>query len=155
MVLPANSQSAQAALHGVRVEGDAGIAQEPLKSLPVPQRITDRLAEGRARQDRLRRQPRLDARDHGARLRVPQPSEHGEPLIWPDLDGPCLDRVQRADLLDQLRGLRVMRLRLDEPAARVDPTEGEREGRWAVAALCPLVAQRLVCAVASTTAIRW
>src|SRR5439155_11450621 len=144
MVLPAYSQSAQTALHGVRVEGDTGVVQESLESLPVPQRIADRLAEGRTRQDRLRRQPRLDARHHGARLRVPQPSEHGEPLIWPDLAGPCFDRVQRADLLDQLRGLRVMRLRLDKPAARVDPTEGEREGRRAVAALCPFVAQRLV-----------
>src|SRR6266849_4671211 len=100
MVLPANSQSAQAALHGVRVEGDAGITQEPLESLPVPQRIADRLAARRARQDR-----------------------------------PRLDRVQRADLLDQRRGLRVMRLRLDEAAARVGPTEGERERRRAVAAL--------------------
>ncbi len=122
MVLPANSQSAQAALHGVRVEGDAGIAQEPLESLPVPQRIADRLAERRARQDRLRRQPGLDARDHRARLRVAQPGEHGQALLGPDLGRPRLDLVQRADLLDQHRGLRVMRLRLDAlPARRAAP----------------------------------
>src|SRR2546428_13181896 len=97
MVLPTNNHGAQSALDGIGVEGNAGVVEEPLESLPVPQRIADRLAERRAREDHLLREPRLDARDHGARLRVTQPGEYGQPLARLGLARPRLDLVQRSE----------------------------------------------------------
>src|SRR5436309_9077773 len=67
MVLPADCHGGQSALDSIGVERNAGFVEEALEPLPELQRMADRLAEHRAREDRLRREP-------GLPLRVPPAS---------------------------------------------------------------------------------
>src|SRR5439155_9085059 len=105
MVLPADRQGAQSALDGVGVEGNARVVEEALESVPMPQRVADRLAKRRAREDRLRREPSFDVRDHGARLGVAELAAQGQLLpglrrIRPRLDlvpEPVLKHLQKGE----------------------------------------------------------
>ena len=129
MILPADGDTTEGPLDSVRVQRDLRVFEEPHQPRPQPARVRDGLPQCRARQCPLRHQPSSDPVDHRLRLLRSQGGEHGQPLLGARPLGLRLDRVELPDPVEDLAGLGVVGLRLDELPPHMRPAVREGQVR--------------------------